>query len=211
MTLRSFTVNPFAENTYIAHDAGEAVVIDPGYQGAAERALALDYLREHDLKIERLLLTHGHIDHIIDCAYWADTYGMEFEMHEADVPLIRLARQQATLFGVDLHDPPIPTRFLAEGDRIEFGETSWLVIEAPGHSPGSICFYDEFEGTLIAGDVLFQGSIGRTDLLQGSMETLLDSIRSRLFALPDDTTVHPGHGPPTTIGQERRFNPFLQG
>lgn len=209
MTVQSFTVNPFQENTYIAHDNGRAVVIDPGYSGASERSQALDYLNDNDLTVERLLLTHAHVDHIIDCAYWADSFGMQFEMHEADLPLLKGAAQQALLFGVEMHDPPIPDDFLREGDEVQFGAATWQVIETPGHSPGSICFHDEQNGFVISGDVLFNRSIGRTDLWRGSMETLLESIATKLLTLPDDTVVYPGHGPETTVGRERGYNPFL--
>lgn len=211
MTVQSFTVNPFQENSYIAHDNGRAVVIDPGFSGGSERSQALDYLAANDLTVERLLLTHAHVDHIIDCAYWADSYGMQFEMHEADLPLLKGAAQQALLFGVEMHDPPIPTQFLSEGDTIDVGNAGWTVIETPGHSPGSICLCDEEHGFVISGDVLFNGSIGRTDLWRGSMDTLLESIKSKLLVLADDTIVYPGHGPRTTIGHERAYNPFLVG
>ena len=210
MTVQSFTVNPFMENAYLVHSDGKAALIDPGFYGASERAQALTYLEERGLEIERLLLTHAHVDHIIDCAYWADTCGMQFEMHEDDLPLLRRAKQQAAMFGVDVHDPPIPQAFLRGSDTVEIGSSSWKVIEAPGHSPGSICFYNETDGILIAGDVLFQGSIGRTDLWKGSLETLLGSIHERILVLPEETVVHSGHGPATTIGQERASNPFLQ-
>ena len=178
MTVKTFVVNPFSENTYIVHDETAAVVIDPGFYGAHERAAALEYIREHDLTVERLLLTHGHIDHIIDCAYWADAYDMGFAMHAADLQLVEGAPQQALLFGVEMHTPPIPTTFLEDGDTIEVGSSSWKVMLAPGHSPGSVCFYDEANGFVIAGDVLFMGSIGRTDLWRGSMDVLL-SIHPR--------------------------------
>lgn len=163
MFVQSYTVNPFLENTYIVHDDKKAVVIDPGFYGASERLPALNYLSENGLSIDRLLLTHAHVDHIIDCAYWADAYGMQFEVHEDDLPLIANAREQALLFGVEMHDPPVPTKFLKEGDVIEIGRFSWQILETPGHSPGSVCFYDEENGFVIAGDVLFDGSVGRTD------------------------------------------------
>ena len=210
MTVQQFVVGPFVENSYIVHDDKEAAVIDPGFYGASERKRALDYLSENDLTVTRLLLTHGHVDHIIDCAYWADTYAMGFAMHEADIPLVRNAKQQAMMFGVDMHEPPVPTELLADGDTVEFGGSTWTVMLTPGHSPGSICFHDATNGIVISGDVLFRGSIGRTDLWQGSMEVLLSSIKNKLLSLPDDTTVWPGHGDPTTIGHERATNPFLQ-
>jgi hydroxyacylglutathione hydrolase len=210
MTVKSFTVNPFMENSYIVHDAGKAAMIDPGFYGASERAQALGYLEQEDLEVERLLLTHAHVDHIIDCAYWSDTYGLPFEMHEQDLPLLKGARQQAAMFGVDMHDPPIPETFIRGGDTMTVGTSSWKVIEAPGHSPGSVCYYHADAGVLLSGDVLFQGSIGRTDLWRGSMEALLKSIHEKILTLPDETVVYPGHGPSTTVGRERAMNPFLQ-
>jgi len=209
MIVKSFTVNPFQENTYICHDGGEAVVIDPGFSTAYERQDAVNYLTNNNLVIRHLLLTHGHIDHIIDCAYWADSTGLAFAMHAEDVPLLVAAQQQAMMFGVRMKDPPEPGRLLAEEDRISIGNSTWEIRHAPGHSPGSICFVDHENRFVIGGDVLFAGSIGRTDLWKGSMSVLLDSIHKKLLTLPDEMTVYPGHGPATTIGRERDSNPFL--
>lgn len=209
MIVKSFTVNPFQENTYICHDGGEAVVIDPGFSTAYERQDAVNYLTNNNLVIRHLLLTHGHIDHIIDCAYWADSTGLAFAMHAEDVPLLAAAQQQAMMFGVRMKDPPEPGRLLAEEDRISIGNSTWEIRHAPGHSPGSICFVDHENRFVIGGDVLFAGSIGRTDLWKGSMSVLLDSIHKKLLTLPDEMTVYPGHGPATTIGRERDSNPFL--
>lgn len=127
------------------------------------------------------------------------------------MPLIAHATVQAELFGVRITPPPEPTHFLKEGDVIKLGEGSFSVLHAPGHSPGSVCFYNEAEGFVIGGDVLFQGSIGRTDLWEGSFPTLIDSIKTKLLSLPDETVVYSGHGPTTTVGQERQTNPFLTG
>ena len=211
MTVKPFVVSPFAENCYVCHDAGEAVLIDPGTTTEAERRTVLDYVTRNDLRVRHLLLTHAHIDHVFGCAFFAREFGMRWKLHEADLPLLDNAALQAQMFGVELERPPAPETSLEEGGTVRFGKAVWQVLHTPGHSPGSVSFYDEANGFVIGGDVLFQGSIGRTDLWGGSMETLLHSIRTKLLALPDETTVYAGHGPSTTIGQERRTNPFLAG
>ncbi len=210
MHVEIFTVNPFAENCYIIHDAGEAVLIDPGSSTPAERNQIVRYIEGQGLTLRHHLLTHAHLDHILDCAFFVEHYQVPYLMHAADLPLIERAPQQAMLFGVSMVPPPPPGGFLKEGDTIEVGRATWQVLHCPGHSPGSICFYDAANGFVIVGDVLFKGSIGRTDLWMGSYEQLLTSIRQKLLPLPDDTVVYPGHGPVTTIGEERRLNPFLQ-
>lgn len=209
MQVQAFTVNPFAENTYVCHDAGEAVVIDPGCSTLGERQAVLDYLATRHLTVRHLLLTHAHIDHIIDCAFFARHFNQRFQMHQADVPLLENADTQARMFGVEIEPPPLPGALLAEGDTVAVGEATWRVLHCPGHSPGSICFYDAENGFVIGGDVLFQGSVGRTDLWKGSMEQLMTSIHRKLLPLDDHTLVYAGHGPPTTIGRERAANPFL--
>jgi hydroxyacylglutathione hydrolase len=210
MTVQSFTVNPFQENCYVCHDGGEAVIIDPGSQTEEERRRIMAYLEKEALTVRHLLLTHAHLDHVIDCAYFARHFGMSFQMHRKDLPLLQMARMQGELFGLRIEQPPEPAGFLDEGDQIEIGDARWSVLHCPGHAPGSIVFYDEVNGFVIAGDVLFKGSVGRTDLFEGSMEDLLASIHSKLFILPDKTVVYAGHGPTTTIGEERRENPFLK-
>lgn len=209
MTIQTFTFNPFQTNCFICHDAGEAVLIDPSAMDAGEQAAVLAYLEKHKLTIRHLLLTHAHIDHIFGCAFFAKHFGDTFQMHRADLPLLTHSEQQAHLFGVSLETPPAPKHFLAEGDILSFGTATWQVLHTPGHSPGSICFWDEANRVVIAGDVLFQGSIGRTDLWQGSMPKLMTSIFQELLPLGDDVRVYPGHGPATSIGEEQRSNPFL--
>lgn len=211
MTIKSFTFNPFQTNCFVCHDAGEAVLIDPSCHTEAERQMVLDYLDQHALTVRHLLLTHAHIDHIFGCKALADHFGMPWQMHRADLPLLQRAREQAVFFGVKLENPPLPDRFLQEGDTVAFGEAAWEVLHTPGHSPGSVCFHDAAGGFVIAGDVLFQGSIGRTDLPGGSLPVLMESIFQKLVPLGEATAVHPGHGPSTTIGQEVQTNPFLTG
>lgn len=210
MIVKQFTVNPFQENTYVCHDDGEAALIDPGCANAFEREPILNYLSANDLRLTHLLLTHAHVDHIIDCAYWAERTGLAWAMHEEDVPLLKAAEEQAMMFGIRMASPPDPGVLLDETDEIVVGQSRWEIRHTPGHSPGSICFWDRENGFLIGGDVLFAGSIGRADLWKGSMPLLLESIETKLLTLPDETIVYPGHGPATTIKRERETNPFLQ-
>lgn len=216
MTLQTFVVSPFVENTYILADGGECALVDPGTATREERQRVGAAIEQAGLRVRHLLLTHAHIDHVFGCDHFAHRYaeGAEtggWQLHPADVPLLERAVVQGELYGVRIDAPPPPTGELAEGDTLEIGSTTLKVLHVPGHSPGSVAFYDEASGALIGGDVLFQGSIGRTDLWQGSMETLLTSIRDKILVLPDDTVVYSGHGPSTTVGAERRSNPFLQG
>lgn len=211
MTIKPFVVSPFAENCYVCHDAGEAVLIDPGTATEAERRTVLDYVTRNGLTVRHLLLTHAHLDHILGCAFFARHFGMTWQLHEADLPLLEAAELQAQMFGVELEKPPVPEPSLEEGGTIAFGEATWQILHTPGHSPGSVSFLDAANGFVIGGDVLFRGSIGRTDLWGGSMPTLLNAIQAKLMPLPDETVVYSGHGPETTVGHERRTNPFLAG
>lgn len=209
MVVRSFTFNPFQTNCFVCHDGGEAAIIDASCDTPATCNAVMAYLDAHDLTVRHLLLTHGHIDHIFGCRFFVDTVGDTFQMHRADLGFVQHAREQATMFGVQVDDPPVPTRFLQGGDTIALGGATWQVLHTPGHSPGSVSFYDAANDFVIAGDVLFRGSIGRTDLPQGDLATLMRSIFDGLVPLGDDVTVYCGHGPSTTIGQERQTNPFL--
>ncbi len=210
MTIKSFTAAPFQENTYVCHDGGSAALIDPGVSNDTQRQAIIDHISEHDLRVEHLLLTHAHIDHILSCTFFAEHFGGAFKMHEADVPLLENAQEQGRLFNVPIEQPPPPGELLEEGDSVSLGTARWQVLHTPGHSPGSICFYDRAHQFVISGDTVFQGSIGRTDLWQASSEQLLRAIREKLLVLDDDTVLYPGHGPQTTVGRERRSNPFLQ-
>lgn len=211
MTVRTFVVSPFAENCYVCHDDGEAVLIDPGTVTPAERDAVGDYIERNGLRVRHLLLTHAHLDHLFGCAHFARRYGMRWKLHPDDLPLLDGAELQARMFGVPLERPPAPEATLAEGQEIAFGRARWRVLHVPGHAPGHVAFYDAANGFVIAGDTLFQGSIGRTDLWGGSLPVLLRSIREKLLVLPDETVVYPGHGPATTVGAERAGNPFLIG
>ena len=211
MTVTGLTFNPFAENTYLLHDeTKECVIVDPGCSDANEKAKLKQFIADNGLKVVKLLNTHCHIDHVLGNKFVADTYHVGLEMHEADLPTLKAIPAYAPSYSFNNYEEVLPTTFLAENDTVSFGNTDLKVIFAPGHAPGHIVFYDEKGKNLIAGDVLFQRSIGRTDLPGGDFDTLIASIKTKLFTLPDDVTVYPGHGPSTTIGEEKRENPFLR-
>jgi glyoxylase-like metal-dependent hydrolase (beta-lactamase superfamily II) len=211
MDIRTFTFNPFSTNCFVVHDGGEAVIVDPACQAPGEVRAVLDYVSDHELNVRHLLLTHAHIDHIFGCQAIADAFDLEIRLHPADGPLLKNAPQQAEMFGVSLEEISAPVVPLSEEDTVAFGEASWQVLHTPGHSPGSVSFVDHENRFVLSGDVLFQGSIGRTDLWEGSLPVLMRSIFQKLVPLGDDVSVYPGHGPVTTVGSEVKHNPFLTG
>ncbi|MEX0821112.1 MAG: MBL fold metallo-hydrolase [Rhodothermales bacterium] len=211
MNIQRFTCNPFQTNSFVCHDGGEAVLVDPSCSTDEEIERVERYIDERELSMRHLLLTHAHIDHIFGCSHFAKRYGMGFKMHREDRKLLAAAGEQARMFGVSIEEPPEPEGFLQEGDEVAFGDVVLDVLYTPGHSPGSISFFDAASKQVLSGDVLFQGSIGRTDLWRGSMPELMQSIFQKLVPLGDEVVVHPGHGPVTTIGRERASNPFLTG
>lgn len=211
MTIKSFTFNPFSTNCYLVESGDELVVIDPSSQAEAEHKRLIDAIEERDGTLTRILLTHAHIDHIFGCARLSHHFDVGIEVHASEKVLLQRADTQAAMFGVELESPPEPVATIEPGTNIEFGEVSWEVLHTPGHSPGSVSFVDRKEGVVFAGDVLFAGSIGRTDLWQGSLPTLMQSIFGQLIPLGDEFRVLPGHGPETSIGRERTSNPFLLG
>lgn len=208
--LKSFTFNPFQENTYLLYDQNnEAFIFDPGNHSSSEGEELKAFISEKGLKLNRLLLTHAHIDHILGCRFVFDNYGLLPEIHKNDLPVLQRMPESAARFGLNCDPSPIPEKFIEDGDVIKLGDYELDCIFVPGHSPGSIAFYNRANKFLIGGDVLFNGSIGRTDLPGGDHETLLNSIRNRLFVLDGDVKVFCGHGPSTTIGHERDTNPFF--
>lgn len=210
MYIKPFTFNDFEENTYIIYDnSKECAIIDPGCNNEAERKELVKYLEEHDLNPVLLLNTHCHIDHILGNKFIAEKYRLPLGSHKGELMVLSSGITVATMYGIHYDPSPDISIFYEENDMIKFGQTLLKVLFTPGHSPASICFYHEESKNVIAGDVLFQGSIGRTDLPGGNYDTLIQSIHSRLFVLPGDVKVFPGHGPSTTIGYEKRFNPFF--
>lgn len=210
ITIASFTFNPFQENTFVLFDESkEAVIIDPGCYAQAEKEILSDFIEKKELKPVRLLNTHCHIDHVLGNKYIAERYHLVLEMHKGEIPVLEAVVQYGSMMGLQVEESPAPGKFIDENDVIEFGNSKLEIRFTPGHSPASICFYSEADEFIIAGDTLFQGSIGRTDLPGGNMDTLMKSIERELLSLPDDTRVYPGHGPHTTVGAERKSNMFI--
>lgn len=211
MFIKSFTFNPFSENTYVLYDeTGEAVVVDPGCAFPDEEAELAAFIKEKGLKIKNILLTHAHVDHIFGCDYVHKTYNVGITMHRDDQFLLQRGPQIGLMYGFPVKEAPEPEAFLEDGDTFSFGNTTLEVLHTPGHSPGSISFIHKPSKSMLSGDVLFKGSIGRTDLPGGDMETLLTAIREKLFPIGDDFQVFSGHGEPTRIAAEKKFNPFLR-
>ncbi|SNR84768.1 MBL fold metallo-hydrolase [Hymenobacter mucosus] len=211
MTVSGFTFNAFSENTYLLHDAsGQCVVVDPGCYERAEQEALQAFVTAQGLQVVLLLNTHCHIDHVLGNKFILDTYQVPFLIHEADLSVLRAVPTYASNYGFPHYTPAEPTGFLTPEKPVRFGETELEVRFAPGHAPGHVVFYHAPTRTVIGGDVLFRSSIGRTDLPGGDYDTLIESIKSQLLTLPDDVTVYPGHGPATTIGAERKSNPFLR-
>jgi glyoxylase-like metal-dependent hydrolase (beta-lactamase superfamily II) len=210
MTIQSFTFNPFGTNCYVCHDGGEAVIVDPSSSTQPEHQAVLDYIEQEGLTVREMLLTHAHLDHIFGCSAMADALGIEMRVHRDEKLLLDAAQVQGKMFGVPLDEPPQPAGWLVPGEQVQVGGSTWDILFTPGHSPGSVSFYDAAGGYVIAGDVLFKGSIGRTDLIGGNLAVLMESIYQQLLPLGDDVRVLSGHGPETTIRRERLSNPFLE-
>ena len=209
----SFAFNPFQENTYVIYDdSKECIIIDPGCYTASERQQLLDFIEKGGLKPVRLLNTHCHLDHVFGNKLMVDTYDLVLEIHEGELPVLDAMPQVAAKYGIpNVTNSPAPGAFLKPGDSVSFGQTSLKILFTPGHSPASVSFYNAQEKYVIAGDVLFQGSIGRTDLPGGDYATLIQSIKQELLPLGDEVLVYSGHGAETTIGVEKATNPFLNG
>lgn len=212
MHVAKLSFNPFQENTYIVSDeTKECVIFDPGMYTSEERQQFSAYIKAEGLKPVRLINTHCHLDHVFSNNYVHKQYGLPLEIHEGELPVLNSVTEVCRMYGISYDDPsPAPARFIKEGDVIEFGNTRLKAIFTPGHSPASLSFYCKTSKQLIAGDVLFRLSIGRTDLPGGDFATLIGSIKDNIIPLGDDVTVYPGHGSETTIGYERLNNPYLR-
>jgi hydroxyacylglutathione hydrolase len=209
--IKAFPFNPFYENSYVLSDeTGECVIIDPGCHNEDEEAELKSYIETNNLKPVKLLNTHCHIDHVFGNPFVAETWSLPLEIHPLDLVVLESYPKVCEMYGFPMKKlQPEPVFTLEEGKQVKFGNTTLEIFFTPGHSPGSVCFYHAKEKFVIGGDVLFQGSIGRSDLPGGDYETLLKSIREKLFVLPDDVTVYSGHGGATTIGMEKKTNPFV--
>ncbi len=212
MNVAILTFNPFQENTYILYDeTGECAIIDPGCFENSEKLELDNFITSNALKPVRLINTHCHIDHVFGNRFVSERYGLQLEIHKGELPVLEAVPRVSEFYGIPFPEPsPMPGSFIEEGDVVAFGNTKLEVYLTPGHSPASISFFCRDGKMLIAGDVLFRESIGRTDLPGGDHPTLISSIKTKLFPLGDDVKVYPGHGPETTIGWERQNNPFLR-
>lgn len=211
--IQTFVFNPFAENTYVLWDeTGECVIFDPGCFTQQERSELVRFIEQHRLQPVRLINTHCHIDHVFGNPFVARQWGLGLEIHEGELPVLAHFEQVCKMYGILFSEvQPLPANFIGGGETLSFGNTCLKALYTPGHSPASLSFYCAEGGFVLAGDVLFGESIGRTDLPGGNLETLLNSIRTELFSLPGETIVYPGHGEPTTVRHEKEYNPFLGG
>jgi hydroxyacylglutathione hydrolase len=207
--IQTFTFNPFSENTYVVFDqTGEGVVIDPGCYDAQEKAALAKFIEDEGIKIKYLLNTHCHIDHVLGNDFVKEKYKVPFLIHAKEEPVLKSVKAYAPSYGFAQYHEALPDQFLKEDDKVSFGNCVFQVLFLPGHAPGHIGFYQRESKSLFSGDVLFEGSIGRTDLPGGDFNTLIKSIHQKIFTLPDDVTVYAGHGDPTTVGEEKASNPF---
>ena len=200
-----FTYGPFAENTYlvVGPSSRRAMLVDPGFDSEP----VLDVVRERGLDVELILNTHGHLDHVAGNAFFKRMTGAPLAIHAGDLPFVRNVKAQAAMYGLTAEDSPEPDVILAEGSPLVFDGETFTVLHTPGHSPGGVCLLRGEQ--MLVGDTLFHGFVGRTDLPGGDWNTLLASVRNKLFALPDPVRCFPGHEDETTIGQERATNPFV--
>lgn len=211
LTYTVFTFNPFAENTYIiTNSSKEALILDPGCYYPEERQLLHDFFLKNQVKPVKLVNTHCHLDHVFGNKWVNETYHLELHLHPDEEVVLQHAPQAGVMWGAPVDNYTGPLHYLKDNEYLIFGEYIFKIILVPGHSPGSICLYCENEKVLLGGDVLFRLSIGRTDLPGGNHSALLRNIKEKIFTLPDDVVVLPGHGESTTIGFEKKNNPFLQ-
>lgn len=207
--IQSFVFNAFQENTYVLYDeTTECVIIDPGCYDQEEKNELASFISENKLHVKALLNTHGHIDHVLGNDFVKEKFKTKLYIHAIDDPVMKAVKVYAGNYGFPQYREATADIFLNEGDIITFGSQQLKVLFVPGHSPGHVAFYSEENKIVMGGDVLFRNSVGRTDLPGGNHDTLIRSIHKQFFSLPDDVVVYPGHGPETTIGFERKTNPY---
>ena len=208
--IKKFVVNQLGENSFVLYDeTGECIFIDPGFYFEEEHKEIKDYIKSNRLTPVKITNTHCHFDHLMGVEFIRNEFKIPFQAHRDDAFWVNNAPAQAQRFGLEMSPVSPIDEFLVENEFIQFGNSKLEIIHVPGHAPGHVVFYGKEDKILIAGDVLFYGSIGRTDLPGGDYSTLISNIKTKLFELPDETKVYCGHGPETTIGYEKRNNPFL--
>lgn len=209
--IKSFAFNPFSENTYIVFNENKnAFIIDPGDFSEVENNILNQFIIDNELKVQNILLTHAHIDHVLGLQKAFDKYKVPILMHELEKEILDRNPMDANRFGFFFKPFEGEISYLNENEIISLDDYEFQILHVPGHSPGHIAFYSEAQKFIISGDVLFEGSIGRTDLYKGDAQELLKSIREKLFVLEDETKVYNGHGNPTTVGFEKSYNPFFK-
>ena len=211
ITIKTFVFNYFGENSYLLYDeTGEAVIIDCGCFRKQEEEELTAFIDENKLTLKHNLCTHLHLDHIFGNAFLYETYQLKPEASRLDAENLPSPEDQAKLFGLPQQVKAVPVgHYLTDNEVIRFGNSELKVLALPGHSPGGMVFYNEAQHFLIAGDAVFAGSIGRSDLWGGDMDVLVMAIRKNILTLPDETVIYPGHGEPTTVGTEKKSNPYL--
>jgi hydroxyacylglutathione hydrolase len=210
-TIQTFEFNDFGVNTYVLSSAdNECIIIDPGCYTKDEKRILDNYISENNLKVVKVLLTHCHIDHVLGIPHIEETYGIGATIHPKAAEMLRASVGYGSVFGFEVDRVIKATGSVTDGDIIQLGENKLKATYTPGHAEGSVCYICAAEKFVITGDVLFHGSIGRTDLPTGDYNVLMKSIKNKLFTLADDYTVYPGHGTPTTIGFEKVHNPFIE-
>ncbi|MFW5821206.1 MAG: MBL fold metallo-hydrolase [Bacteroidota bacterium] len=208
---KTFVFNPFAVNTYVIYNSGaDGYIIDAACSDENELKQLIEFTEKESIQVKGLINTHCHVDHILGVEYLRKYFNTEFLCAQEEQFLIDSSVAQGQFFGLKVNKPSNPDRYISEDDILNLNDSKIQIFQVPGHSPGSLVFYLGDEKKLFCGDVLFSGSIGRTDLPGGDFKTLVDGIKNKLMVLDDDVMVYPGHGPSTTIGDENFLNPFLQ-
>ncbi|MGE8434574.1 MBL fold metallo-hydrolase [Chryseobacterium joostei] len=211
LQIQGFVFNFASENTYIIYNENKnAWLIDPGNMNAQETQAIDNFIKEHELKIQKILLTHAHIDHVLGLQWAFDTFKVPVYMHQEDQEVLDMLQASGMRFGFSVDPVKVDVEYVNENDELDLDGEKFKIYHVPGHSPGSVVYHNENQKFMISGDVLFEGSIGRTDLYKGNYEQLIDGIKTKLFVLDSDTQVFSGHGNPTSIGFEKQYNPFFK-
>ncbi len=211
LTVKMFSFNPVGENTYVLYnEEKQCCIIDPGCYFQEEREKLKEFIEKNALRPVLLLNTHCHLDHVFGNKFVHDTWNLSLHIHKKEKPMLDLAPASGQMWQLPFDNYEGELVYIQEGSVLKIGDDELKIFFTPGHSPGHVCFYNETGGFAISGDVLFNGSIGRTDLPGGDFDTLINSIQTQLFTLPDDTKIYSGHGPVTTVGFEKMNNPFVK-
>lgn len=209
--IQAFVFNFASENTYVLFNENKnAWLIDPGNMNEQETQAILNFITENNLNIQKIVLTHAHIDHVLGLQWAYDTFKVPVTMHQDDKEVLDMFQISGMRFGFTLDHLKVDLNYIKEGDELDFDGEKFKIYHVPGHSPGSVVYHNETQKFMISGDVLFEGSIGRTDLYKGNYDQLIGGIKTKLFVLDEETQVFSGHGNPTTIGFEKQYNPFLK-